>query len=222
MSSVKFPSAARIDSQQVWCQVIAPLELGRPALFLDRDGAMIVEENYLSDPEKVVLIDGTIETVIAANQRNIAVVIVTNQSGIARGYFGWETFSVVQKRLLELLAQCGAKINAVYASPFHKNGKEPYRHPSHPSRKPNPGMLLRAQDELGVDLSRSWIVGDKAGDLKAGLNAGLAGGLHVLTGHGRDEGEAEKAQALSCADFQAKQAETIAEATKLIPILTVD
>jgi len=222
MSSVKLPSAARIDSEQVWCQVVVPIELGRPALFLDRDGAMIVEENYLSDPEKVILIDGTVETIIAANQRNIAVVVVTNQSGIARGYFGWDIFAAVQERLLELLTKNGAKINAVYASPFHKSGNEPYRHPSHPSRKPNPGMLLRARDELGIDLPRSWIVGDKAGDLKAGLNAGLAGGLHVLTGHGRDDGEADKALALSCPGFQAKQAETIAAATEIIPILGAD
>jgi len=219
MSSVKLPSQATIDSEQVWCQVLSPLATNKPALFLDRDGAMIVEENYLSDPSKVVLIDGAAETILAANRLDVPVIIVTNQSGIARGYFDWEAFAAVQEKLLSLLEDQGAKIDAVYASPFHKSGEPPYQHPSHPSRKPNPGMLLRAKEDLGIDLSRSWIIGDKAGDLKAGVNAGLAGGLHVLTGHGRDEGEAEKALDLQSKTFTVAQAETIAAALNVIPIL---
>jgi len=219
MSSVKLPSTAIIDDQHVWNQVLTGASPGRPALFLDRDGAMIIEENYLSAPEKVVLINGTAETIRTANAKNIPVVVITNQSGIARGYFDWQAFAAVQQRLLDLLAAEGAKVDAVYASPYHKNGAPPYQHPSHPSRKPNPGMLENAKRDLGVDLFQSWVVGDKAGDIGAGLNAGLSGGLHVLTGHGRDEGEAEKALALAKENFVVEQAESIAAAHKIIPLL---
>ncbi len=219
MSSVKLPSTAIIDDRHVWNQVLTDRTPGRPALFLDRDGAIIIEENYLSNPEKVVLIDGAAETICAANARNIPVVVITNQSGIARGYFDWKVFAAVQQRMFDLLAAKGAKIDAVYASPYHKNGEPPYQHPSHPSRKPNPGMLENAKRDLGIDLSNSWVVGDKAGDIGAGLNAGLAGGLHVLTGHGRDEGEAEKALALAKDNFIVEQADTIAAALEIIPLL---
>ena len=219
MSSVKLSSQVMIDNEQVWCQVLSQIGANRPALFLDRDGAMIVEENYLSDPEKVVLIEGAVEAIRTANRLDVPVIIVTNQSGIARGYFSWKEFGLVQDRLLALLEEQGAKVNAVYASPFHKSGQPPYQHPSHPSRKPNPGMLLRAERDINIDLSRSWIIGDKAGDLKAGLNAGLAGGLHVLTGHGKDQGEAEKARALQSPSCTVAQAATIAAAIDCIPVL---
>ena len=110
MSSVKLSSQVMIDNEQVWCQVLSQIGANRPALFLDRDGAMIVEENYLSDPEKVVLIEGAVEAIRTANRLDVPVIIVTNQSGIARGYFSWKEFGLVQDRLLALLEEQGAKV----------------------------------------------------------------------------------------------------------------
>jgi D-glycero-D-manno-heptose 1,7-bisphosphate phosphatase len=111
-------------------------------------------------------------------------VVVTNQSGIGRGLYGWAEFAATQERILAELRAAGARPDLVLACPYHPEGKPPYRHPDHSDRKPRPGMLLRAAEKLALDLGRSWIVGDRAVDMEAGRAAGLAGGLHVLTGHG--------------------------------------
>ena len=119
-----------------------------------------------------------------ANARGLAVVIVTNQAGIGRGYYGWRDFAAVQEAILGALAAAGARIDAIFACAHHPAGNPPYAHPNHPARKPNPGMLLRAAQALDLDLGRSWLIGDKTIDLEAARAAGLAGALHVLTGHG--------------------------------------
>ena len=161
----------------------------RPALFLDRDGVLNEEVGYLGDPERLRLIDGSADLVAAANQLSVPVVVVTNQGGIGRGALTWSHFARVQRRLLEELAAQGAILDMVLACPFHEEADPPYRHPGHPDRKPRPGMLLRAAARLGLDLPRSWIVGDSARDMKAGHAAGLAGGVMVATGHGKIERE---------------------------------
>lgn len=214
------PPTARLDDEDVWIQSFhddARFQ-GRPALFLDRDGAMIEEKHYLSDPAGVVLDPGTAPLVKRCNAANVAVVIVTNQAGIARDYYGWDAFARVQDKLLADLAADGARIDAVFACGHHENGIGDYRHPSHPARKPNPGMMLRAHALLGVDLQASWVIGDRAGDLQAGRNAGLAGGIHVLTGHGGDDGERDQALALATSDFQVLTADTIADAAARLPL----
>ena len=114
-------------------------------------------------------------------------VLITNQAGIGRGYYGWAEFQAVQERITADLAARGATFDMVLACPFPAAGQPPYRHPAHPCRKPRPGMILRAAEALGLDLAGSWIVGDRATDLEAGRAAGLAGGVHVLTGHGAGE-----------------------------------
>lgn len=161
----------------------------RPALFLDRDGVIVEEVDYLHRADDVRLIDGAAETIRACNQTHRPVVIVTNQSGVGRGYYGWEDFAAVQAHLLALLDAAGARVDMVLACAYHADALPPYDVPDHPWRKPNPGMLLAAADALDIDLARSWIVGDTAGDLMAGAAAGLAGGVHVLTGHGQTERE---------------------------------
>lgn len=198
-----------VDADGLWCGVEAARErtAGRPALFLDRDGVLVEETHYLSDPEDVRLLAGAPELVAAANRAGVPVVVVTNQAGIGRGYYGWDSFAAVQERLKALLAAAGARWDAVLACPFHPDAREPWRHPDHPARKPNPGMLLRAREELGVELRSSWIVGDTLGDVLAGRNARLSGAVHVLTGHGRRDRDAVAA----LRGFEVRLADTVAE-----------
>jgi D-glycero-D-manno-heptose 1,7-bisphosphate phosphatase len=158
----------------------APLQ---PAFFLDRDGTLNEEVDYLSDPEQLVLIPGAAAAVARLNALGIPVVVVTNQSGIGRGKYGWPDFEAVMGRMSELLALEDARIDAVYASPHHEHALGEYAVADHPERKPNPGMLLRAAEEHGLDLSRSWMVGDKELDLEAGRRAGCRVAL-VRTGYG--------------------------------------
>lgn len=220
-TSLQLPKGAVIDAEGVWTQVLVPPpKTGeRPALFLDRDGAVLEEVNYLNRAEEAHLIPGAAETIAAANRRGVPVVIVTNQAGIAYGYYGWKEFAVVQEKLLSDLAAADAFVDGVFACPHHAKGKPPYGHPNPPARKPNPGMLIRAARMLKLDLSRSWIIGDKASDVGAGKNAGLAGALHVLTGHGADEGEREAALTLAGNGFKALTAQSIAEAPSLLTSL---
>jgi D-glycero-D-manno-heptose 1,7-bisphosphate phosphatase len=155
----------------------------KPAIFLDRDGTLNEEVDFLSDPEHLVMIPGAAAAVARLNARGVPVVVVTNQSGIGRGKYGWQDFTAVMERMEELLALEGAWIDAVYASPHHEHAQGEYAVADHPERKPNPGMLLRAAEEHGLDLSRSWMVGDKALDLEAGRRAGCSVAL-VRTGYG--------------------------------------
>lgn len=148
-----------------------------PALFLDRDGTVNVDTGYPGDPDGIALLDDIVPLIAAANARAMPVVIVTNQSGIARGYFGWGDFAAVNRRVLHLLAEKGASVDMVVACAYHEAGEGGLRAADHPMRKPNPGMLLVAANRLGIDLKRSVIVGDKPTDLEAGRRAGLARGF---------------------------------------------
>jgi len=161
-----------IDAQGIWRQVSSGavssgVSPARAALFLDRDGVVIEEVNYLHRVEDVALCSGAAAVIAAANAALIPVVLVTNQAGIARGRYGWAEFGAVQAAVTAMLAGHGAHLDAVYACPYHRDGKGVFAHPDHPARKPNPGMLLRAVDDLAVDLGRSWLVGDKASDIEA-------------------------------------------------------
>jgi D-glycero-D-manno-heptose 1,7-bisphosphate phosphatase len=169
----------------VWFRVPSETTpLPRPALFLDRDGVIIEDTGYLCRTSDIVLIPGAAELIAYANRQNVPVVVITNQAGIALGYYGWEEFLAVENVLGSLLAAGGAAVDAVFACPYHPDGLERWAHPAHPARKPRPGMLHAAAERMNLDLGSSWIVGDKHVDLLAGQAGGLRGGLHVLTGHG--------------------------------------
>jgi D-glycero-D-manno-heptose 1,7-bisphosphate phosphatase len=185
VTSGEFP----LDRDGVWCEVYARPARRRPALFLDRDGVIVKEVGYLRRVEDIALIPGAASVIAAANARGIPTVIVTNQAGIARGMLDWGVFRTVQQAINDRLAQEGAQVDAVYAAPHHPDGIGEFIHPNHLARKPNPGMLLRASTALKIDLAASWFVGDKLSDMETAKNAGLAGGLHVLTGHGHSERE---------------------------------
>ena len=215
------PAGAHIDHEGVWVQRLREPRWKRPApaLFLDRDGVVVVEVNYLHRIEDVRLESGAAEVIGRANRLSVPVAFVTNQAGIGYGYYGWAEFALCQEKILADLAAEGAVVDAVIACPHHGKGRPPYDHPDHPARKPNPGMLLRAASLLNLELARSWIVGDRASDLEAGRNAGLEGGIHVLTGHGSREGEAEKCQAVATSRFRVSTAPSIAETITLLPLL---
>jgi D-glycero-D-manno-heptose 1,7-bisphosphate phosphatase len=181
---------------------------GTPALFLDRDGVIVEEVNYLHRIEDIALIIGAAGAIAAANRRGVPVVLVTNQAGIGRGYYRWAEFSAVQDALLSALAAEDAVVDAVYACPHHPTGLAGFADADHPARKPNPGMLLRAEKDLALDLRRSWLIGDKATDVEAAKRAGLAGAMHVMTGHG--ESERGGAAALAAVGFEVRLAGSIA------------
>ena len=150
--------------------------MSRPAAFLDRDGVLIVDSGYPHRLDQLVLIPGAAEAVTRLNDAGYVVVIVTNQSGVARGMFSEEVMHGFNALLLERLAEAGARIDAVYACPFHSEAVDDrYRHPDHPDRKPNPGMLLKAVAEHDLDPARSLMIGDQASDMEAARRAGVAG-----------------------------------------------
>lgn len=215
------PQGCVIHADGVWAQVMAHCSYDATCatLFLDRDGVVVEEVDYLHRVEEVRLVPGAARVIAEANRRRVPVVLVTNQAGIGRGLYGWDEFIQVQEKILADLAAAGARVDAVFACPHHGGGRAPYDQHNHPSRKPNPGMLLKAAEVLPVDLKRSWIVGDRASDIAAGKNAGLEGGIHVLSGHGKDVQERDRALALAENGFRALPAPTIAEAFALLPML---
>ncbi|WP_095090927.1 HAD-IIIA family hydrolase [Mesorhizobium sophorae] len=152
---------------------------GTPALFLDRDGTINLDTGYPDDPAEMVLRENIAAAIGAANRAGIPVIIVTNQSGIARGYYGWSDFAAVNGRVLDLLRADNAFVDMVLACAYHEAGEGPLAIADHPMRKPNPGMLLEAAKCLGLDLRRSLIVGDKPADMEAGQRAGLLQGWLV-------------------------------------------
>jgi D-glycero-D-manno-heptose 1,7-bisphosphate phosphatase len=218
MLELKGSNEHPLNSEGLWSQIFRRPAPGRPALFLDRDGAVIEETGYLRRIDEMVVIPGAAEVISAANKRSVPVIMVTNQSGIGRGYYGWPEFKSMQDALLTMLATCGAQIDAVYACAHHPQAEGLLAHPDHPARKPNPGMLLQAGSDLALDLKSSWLVGDKANDIEAAKRAGIAGALLVATGYGA----AERALAAKFAapDFEVRFGESIADAPTL-PILTL-
>lgn len=155
----------------------------RPGVFLDRDGTIIEEKHYLSRPKDVALLPTAGETIARLNSLGIAVAVVTNQAGIARGYFPESQIAEIHARLDQLLAEFGAKIDRYDYCPHHATeGIGEYRIECD-CRKPRPGMLTRAAMSLNIDLSQSLMIGDRLGDLEAGANAGCQSAL-VRTGYG--------------------------------------
>jgi D-glycero-D-manno-heptose 1,7-bisphosphate phosphatase len=177
-----------IDDIGLWCELGEAYGTLRPALFLDRDGVIVDDTDYLGRAEDVRMIEGVAAAIARCNALQIPVVVVTNQSGIARGLYDWNGFHAVQAVIAAALADAGAHLDGVLACAYHEKGMEPLRFAAHPWRKPNPGMLLAAGEGMNIDLARSWIVGDKPGDLAAGAAAGLTGGILVSAiEHKREE-----------------------------------
>ena len=160
----------------LWCEVDAAVPPGRAALFLDRDGVIVTDTHYLCRVEDMRMIAGAAAAIARCNRLGIPVVVVTNQAGIGRGYYGWDAFHAVQGALKAALAADGAHLDGVVACAYHADGQAPLRADNHPWRKPNPGMIVEAANRMQLDLPHSWIVGDRAHDLAAGAAVRLAGG----------------------------------------------
>ena len=157
--------------------------MGSPAVFLDRDGTINEEVGYLSDPGQVNLIPGAADALARLRAAGFKLVVVTNQSGIARGLFTVEELQHVNHALEKILKVNGARVDAFYFCPHHPHYGEKV---VCECRKPKPGMAKAAAKELGIDLLKSYFVGDKVSDIELGKNAGGKTAL-VLTGYGIEE-----------------------------------
>ncbi len=179
--------------------MFARMEIPTPAVFLDRDGTLMHDTGYVGDPAHVRIYPSVPDALARLKAHGFKTVIVTNQSGIARGHFSDEDFHAVQARFDELIGP--GLIDALYYCADHPDRATE-------RRKPGPGMLLEAARELALDLARSWMIGDRAGDLEAGVRAGVRAIL-VRTGEGAkaDGARAEfiAADVAEAVDFILKQ-----------------
>lgn len=172
----------------IWISTANPKRYdGRPALFLDRDGVIVKEVHYLGDPKDVALERGAVDLIRWAHAEGLAVAAITNQAGIARGRFGWSDFEAVEAEIARRLGAEGVAVDFIVACAYHPDHTDGYGDEHARWRKPGPRMIELAAEKLGVDRARSFMIGDKASDIEAARNAGLAGAIHVLTGHGAEE-----------------------------------
>jgi D-glycero-D-manno-heptose 1,7-bisphosphate phosphatase len=161
------------------------------AVIFDRDGVLNVDHGYVGEVERLTWIAGAKAAVRRLNEAGVKVLVATNQSGVARGYFDEASVARFHAAMQDDLAALGAHIDAFYVCPFHEDAIDPvyycpfhpeaqveaYRHPNHPDRKPNPGMVLKALAEWRLDPARVVLVGDKPSDMKAAAGGGVAGVL---------------------------------------------
>jgi D-glycero-D-manno-heptose 1,7-bisphosphate phosphatase len=150
-----------------------------PAIFLDRDGTIIEDRNYISRPEQVVLLPGAATALQRLQIAGFKLFIVSNQSGVGRGFFTLADVKKVNDHIRQQFAREGVKFEKIYVAP---------EAPDTPSRgrKPSPQFLFDARDEFGIDLAQSFMMGDKLIDLECGWNAGVRGCILVRTGYGAE------------------------------------
>jgi D-glycero-D-manno-heptose 1,7-bisphosphate phosphatase len=155
------------------------------AVFIDRDGTINEEKEYLYRTDDFVFIPGAVQAIRMLNEAGFLVVVVTNQSGVARGYYTEEDVHQLHRYISAQLEQCGARVDAWYYCPHHPAGRGSYALPCR-CRKPLPGMLLEAAGRFAIDLESSIMIGDKLIDIQAGAVAGCRSIL-VRTGYGSEE-----------------------------------
>jgi D-glycero-D-manno-heptose 1,7-bisphosphate phosphatase len=160
--------------------------LKRPAVFLDRDGTINEQMGYINHLSRFVLLPGIAAAIRLLNERDIPVFVVTNQSGLARGYFPPSLLDEVHAKMTEMLAAEGAHVDGIYICPHHPEAKEERYREDCDCRKPKPGLFTRAALEHNIDLGASYVVGDRWSDLK-GAHACGATGILVLSGYGRGD-----------------------------------
>jgi D-glycero-D-manno-heptose 1,7-bisphosphate phosphatase len=162
----------------------------RKALFLDRDGVINVEKNYVYRIEDFEFVDGIFDLCACAQRLGFKLIVITNQAGIGRGYYTETDFEQLTQWMLKEFRSHGTAIDHVYHCPYHPTaGVGEYRQDSF-DRKPNPGMILKAKRDYGLDLSRSVLIGDKESDIEAGRTAGIGHLVklaHTPQAEGREE-----------------------------------
>lgn len=158
---------------------MSPIPLRRAGVIFDRDGVLNVDHGYVFRPDQLTWQPGAREAVARLNRAGVAAVVATNQSGVARGYYGLDDLDFFHEHMQLLLAEVGGRIDRFYAAPHHDDAvDEAFRHPDHPDRKPNPGMLLRAMADFDLDPARTLMVGDRESDMEAARRAGIRGFLY--------------------------------------------
>jgi D-glycero-D-manno-heptose 1,7-bisphosphate phosphatase len=163
-----------------------------PAIFIDRDGTLTDEVGYVNHQSRLRLLPRSAEAIRRLNRAGLPTIMVTNQSGVARGYFSEEVLAAVNAALVEQLKAEGAHLDALYVCAHHPTEGVPPLRADCECRKPKPGLLLRAAADLGLDLRASWMIGDKPSDITVGHRVGARTVL-VLTGYGLGEWEYRRA-----------------------------
>ena len=146
--------------------------MSNKAIFLDRDDTLIEDPGYISNPDQVKLLDGVAEALIEFGAMGYKLIVVSNQSGVARGIVTEKVLGEIHNRLKQLLAEKGVYLDRIYYCPYHPDGVIPKYRKESDWRKPNPGMLLAAAEELDINLGQSWVIGNSGRDIEAGLRAG--------------------------------------------------
>jgi len=164
----------------------------RRAVFIDRDGTVSDEVGYVNHPSRYKVFPYSAEAIKLVNRSGWLAILVTNQAGVARGYFAEDMIGKVHEILRLELERGGARLDAVYYCAHHPSvGEPPFRFDCD-CRKPKPGLVFRAAEELDIDLEKSWMVGDRYGDVELARNAGVRSAF-VLSGYGRGEWEYQRA-----------------------------
>jgi D-glycero-D-manno-heptose 1,7-bisphosphate phosphatase len=184
----------------------------RPAVFIDRDGTISEEVGYINHPSRFRLFPYAADAIKHLNNNGWLAILVTNQAGVARGYFSEEMIQTVHAALTADLESDGAKLDGIYYCAHHPSVGEPPFRLDCDCRKPKPGLITRAAHDFEIDLSSSWMVGDRYSDIELARNAGLKSAF-VLSGYGRGEWEHQRAGWTEKPDFVA---EHLLEAVNLI------
>jgi D-glycero-D-manno-heptose 1,7-bisphosphate phosphatase len=179
----------------------APHRPGREALFLDRDGVINVDKTYVAHQSDFEWCPGIFRLTRVAADRGIPIVVITNQSGIGKGYYTQADFDHLNAWMCAEFAACGTPISAVYHCPYHPEAIIPALRADHPWRKPAPGMLLAAARDLNLDLTRSVMIGDQWNDMIASARAGI--GTAVLVGTPRHIPPEPRPPVIQCPDTEA-------------------
>ena len=162
------------------------MRAGAPAIFMDRDGTLSHEVGYVNHVSRFRLYPWAVEAVRLVNRSGFLAVVITNQAGVARGYFPESVIHEVHAALNAFMEAGGARLDGVYYCPHHPSAGEPPYRKDCDCRKPKPGLLRQAEADLGADLSRSFVVGDRLGDLELAWAVGASGVL-VRSGYGLGE-----------------------------------